>query len=212
MNRAWMAAAMVAGLAMAGRAESRRPQLDALLTVFTYDRTGVPQAVMGRAKAVAAEAFATAGIQIRWVEGKRLGEPRVVAAGEVLTVVFDGPAPASFRPQDLAFTNLGGRADADVHVFCDRIADLADTFAQRSIGTHVSMPEFLGNVLAHELTHALEGVARHSREGLMKAEWSAGDYAKTISGTLPFAAEDLELLRAHFKREMSPAPALVAAR
>jgi hypothetical protein len=136
----------------------------------------------------------------------------VVAAGEVLTAVFDGPAPASFRPQDLAFTNLGGRADADVHVFCDRIADLADTFAQRSIGTHVSMPEFLGNVLAHELTHALEGVARHSREGLMKAEWSAGDYAKTISGTLPFAAEDLELLRAHFKREMSPAPALVAAR
>ena len=212
MNRVWMAAVMVAGLAMAGRAESRRPQVDPLVTVFTYDRTGVPQAVMGRAKAVAAEAFATAGIQIRWVEGKRLGEPRVVAAGEVLTVVFDGPAPASFRPQDLAFTNLGGRADANVHVFYNRVAGSEDTFAHLSAGTHVSMPEFLGNVLAHELTHALEGVKRHSREGLMKAEWNAGDIAGMVYGPLALAAEDLELLRAHFKREMSPAPALVAAR
>jgi|SRR5271157_1457300 len=110
MNRAWMAAAMLAGLAMAGQAESRRPQLDAL------------------------------------------------------------------------------------------------------VGTHVSMPEFPGNVLAHELTHALEGVARHSSEGLMKAKWSPGDYAGMVYGPLAFAAEDLDLLRAHFKPEMSPGPTLVAAR
>jgi hypothetical protein len=204
-----MVAAMAA--AMAGRAESRGPQMDARLTVFTYDRAGVPRAVMGRAKGVAAEAFAAAGIQVRWVEGKRIGEPWG-APGEVLTVVFDGPVPASFRPQAMAFANVGGGADADVHVFYHRVADFADTFAHLSVGTHVSMPEFLGNVLAHELTHALEGVKRHSREGLMKAEWNAGDIAGMVYGPLPLAAEDLELLRAHFKREMSPAPTLVAAR
>jgi hypothetical protein len=127
-------------------------------------------------------------------------------------VVFDGQAPADFRPHAMAFTNIGGGADANVHVFYNRVAGSEDTFAHLSAGTHVSMPEFLGNVLAHELTHALEGVKRHSREGLMKAEWNAGDIAGMVYGPLALAAEDLELLRAHFKREMSPAPALVAAR
>jgi hypothetical protein len=70
----------------------------------------------------------------------------------------------------------------------------------------------LGNVLAHELTHALEGVPRHSSEGLMKDIWSARDYAGMLHGPLPFAAEDLDLLRAHFKIEMPPAPSLAATR
>jgi hypothetical protein len=75
------------------------------------------------------------------------------------------------------------------------------------------MPEILGNVLAHELTHALEGVARHSSEGLMKAVWSGRDYAGMVSRRpLAFAAEDLDLLRAHFNKEMSPTLTLVAAR
>ncbi len=203
MNRVWMAAVMVAGLAMAGRAESRRPQVYGLVTVFTYDRTGVPWFAMARAERVATAAFAAAGIEVRWVRGKRLGEPRVATSGEVLTVVFDSEAPAQFPPDASAATNLGGKADANVHVFYNRVARFKD---------RVRMPEFLGNVLAHELTHALEGVKRHSREGLMKAEWNAGDIAGMLYGPLPFAAEDLELLRAHFKREMSPAPALVAAR
>jgi hypothetical protein len=34
----------------------------------------------------------------RMQEGKRLGEPREIAAGEMLTVVFDGPAPARLAP------------------------------------------------------------------------------------------------------------------
>src|SRR5208283_4158381 len=156
MNRVWMAAVMLAGLAMAGRAESHRPQVGPLVTVFTYDRTGVPWFVMARAERVATAAFAAAGIEVRWVRGKRLGEPRVVASGEVLTVVFDGEAPAQFPPDASAATNLGGQADANVHVFYNRVARFKD---------RVRMPEFLGNVLAHELTHALEGVKRHSREG-----------------------------------------------
>ena len=69
----------------------------------------------------------------------------------------------------------------------------------------VHMPEFLGNVLAHELTHALEGVARHSSEGLMKPAWDVQDYGKMVHGPLPFAAADLELLCAHFQEKTSPA-------
>jgi hypothetical protein len=105
----------------------------------------------------------------------------------------------------VAFTNVGGRADADVHVFYSRVTGF---WAE----DRAHMPQFLGNVLAHELTHALEGVARHSSEGLMKADWNARDYAEMLRGPLPFAAEDLDLLRAHFKIEMPPAPSLAATR
>jgi hypothetical protein len=74
------------------------------------------------------------------------------------------------------------------------------------------MPEFLGNVLAHELTHELEGVARHSSEGLMKAFWSARDYADMVRGPLALAAVDLDLLRAHFQKEIRPVLTIVASR
>jgi hypothetical protein len=207
MKTAWMVGA---AMAMAAQAGPRKPQADALVTVFTYDRVGVPEAIMARAKQVATSAFGAAGIEVKWADSKRPGERREVAAGEVLTMVFDGAAPASFPPPSVAFTNLSGGADANVHVFYYRVADVVDMRAQRSTGVRLPMAEFLGNVLAHELTHALEGVARHSSEGLMKAFWSASDFDGMARGPLAFAAEDLELLRSHFRKETSPAPALVA--
>src|SRR5271157_2860370 len=107
----------------------------------------------------------------------------------------------------MAFTNVGGGADADVQVFYNRVAGFA------GFDNRLYMPELLGNVLAHELTHALEGVARHSSEGLMKAVWSADDYARmTRRRPLAFAAVDLELFRDHFRNDISPAHTLVAAR
>jgi len=158
------AVAMVA--AMAAQAGPRKPQADALVTVFTYDRADVPWVVRVRAEQVATAAFAAAGIEVKWVVGKQLGERREAASGEVLTVVFDALAPAQASPEAMAFTNVGGAADADVHVFYNRVADVVDMRAQRSTGMRVPMAEFLGNVLAHELTHALEGLARHSSEAL----------------------------------------------
>ena len=206
MKRAWMvAAAMLA--AMAAQAGPRKPQTDALVTVVTYDRADVPWVIRVRAEQVATAAFAAAGIEVKWVVGKQLGERREAASGEVLTVVFDALAPAQASPEAMAFTNVGGAADADVHVFYSRVAGFGG-FRNR-----LYAPELLGNVLAHELTHALEGVARHSSEGLMKAAWSTYDYA-TMARRRPlaFAAEDLELLRAHFKKDISPAPTLIAIR
>jgi len=74
------------------------------------------------------------------------------------------------------------------------------------------MPEFLGNVLAHELTHALEGLKRHSSEGLMKAEWSAGDIARMVYGPLPLAVEDRDLLRSRFRKEIASTLPIAASR
>jgi hypothetical protein len=176
--------------------------MDGVVTVFTYDKANIAWFVMARAEGVATKAFAAAGIEVRWVKGRRLGEPRKAASGETLTVVFDPRAPSGARPDATATTYFGEGADANTHVFYDRVARFKDP---------VHMPEFLGNVLAHEMTHALEGVVRHSTEGLMKPAWDVGDYGEMVGGPLPFAAVDLEMLRAHFRRQTS-ATALADAR
>jgi len=193
MNKAWM---VVVAIAIAARAESPKPPMDGVVTVLTYDKANIPWFVMAWAEGVATKAFAAAGIEVRWVKGRRLGEPRKAASGETLTVVFDPKAPAQARPDATATTYFGDGADANTHVFYDRVARFRDP---------VHMPEFLGNVLAHELTHALEGVVRHSAEGLMKPAWDVVDYGKMVGGPLPFAAVDLAMLRAHFRRQTSAA-------
>lgn len=79
------------------------------------------------------------------------------------------PGSGAFGSLGDGFRRRGRRADADAHVFYNRVAGFED---------RVHLPVFLGNVLAYELSHALQGVVRHSSEGLMKAVWRAREYAK----------------------------------
>ena len=58
--------------------------------------------------------------------------------------------------------------------------------------------KILGHILAHEIVHMLQGVARHSNTGLMKARWDTEDL-RTISRTgLGMAAEDRQFVAARF--------------
>jgi hypothetical protein len=52
----------------------------------------------------------------------------------------------------------------------------------------------LGYVIAHEITHMLEGVCRHSDTGLMKAKWTDADFREMRLGRLDFAAADIKLI------------------
>jgi predicted metalloendopeptidase len=58
--------------------------------------------------------------------------------------------------------------------------------------------EILGHVIAHEIGHVLEGIARHSPEGLMKAHWGLHDYMRMKKQRLCFSTEDVDLMRRHF--------------
>ena len=52
----------------------------------------------------------------------------------------------------------------------------------------------LAHVLAHEITHILQGIKRHSKTGVMKAKWSYEDIRKMTWKPLPFAEEDIRLI------------------
>lgn len=61
--------------------------------------------------------------------------------------------------------------------------------------------------MVHEITHVLEGINRHSEEGVMKAIWSAKDYERMRDHPLPFAPVDVDLIREGIARRMVHAAA-----
>jgi len=71
-------------------------------------------------------------------------------------------------------------------VFYDRIVDMY-------VRSQVAL--VLGHVLVHEMTHILEGIARHSERGVMKAHWSSADLMQMSRKPLGFEREDIELIR-----------------
>ncbi len=54
--------------------------------------------------------------------------------------------------------------------------------------------------MAHEIRHVLERVDRHSATGVMKAHWTTSDYEEMAVRPLPFAGENVELIREYWSR------------
>jgi hypothetical protein len=54
----------------------------------------------------------------------------------------------------------------------------------------------LGYVLVHEITHNLQGIARHSKTGIMKPRWTPRDYVDMGVRQLHFERIDIELIYA----------------
>ena len=70
----------------------------------------------------------------------------------------------------------------------------------------------LAHVMAHEITHVLEGIGRHSQTGVMRAHWRGGDYREMRSKPLPFAPEDVCLIHEGLASRLSAAGAPEASR
>ena len=56
------------------------------------------------------------------------------------------------------------------------------------------MPHLLAHVLVHEITDILQGVTRHSSQGVMKAQWSQQDFNLMLGRSLEFASFDVDLI------------------
>jgi hypothetical protein len=150
------------------------------IPVYLEDRAGVPAADMYRAKNKAAAVFVEAGVRVAW----RNGTPRSLACGE--------------QPPILV------RIISNDHAFRRRAA-LA--FALPYEGVHITVlyervraavPEApamgLAYVLVHEITHILQGMARHSETGLMRARWDWADHHAIRWGLLGLSPQDIELI------------------
>jgi hypothetical protein len=66
-------------------------------------------------------------------------------------------------------------------------------------------------VIAHEVTHILQGIARHSDQGLMKPCWNRADYNEMAWKSLPLTDEDVRLIHLGLQgREAQLSGAMIA--
>ena len=149
----------------------------------------VPPAALFQAKSLAREMFAGIGVPVHW-QGPT---PRDTDAGCWLPVEidFDAGLPGTDRPGSMAYAMPYLEGRVRIHVFVGRVASMVP--ANR-------MGILLGHVLVHEITHVLQGVSRHSEEGVMKARWNIPDFRAMEAHPLPFDRLDVLLIHAGVRR------------
>ena len=103
------------------------------------------------ARMLASKMFASIGVIIDW------RNPRACPAEAILISLIDS-APENVSRGALAYALP--YEGVHIRVFCDRI---------RRHDSHL-VPFLLAHVLVHEITHILQGIARHSESGVMKAQ------------------------------------------
>jgi hypothetical protein len=146
--------------------------------------------------------FAGIGVTIDW---RRLGGG---CPAQVIRIRLTDQTPKYLMPGALAYARPYD--GTYIRLFYDRISE------KRPAG---KVTRLLAHVLVHEITHVLQGIERHSEEGVMKAHWNEEDFMDMAVKPLPFTDEDIDFIYRGLARRvartvlaMNAAPAGVAAK
>jgi hypothetical protein len=132
-----------------------------------------------QAQEIATKMFADIGVQVEW-----RADRNSCAANGAIVIRLTEDTPRNYHPGAFAFAQP--YEGVHIKVFFDRIRESVKPPTVRC---------FLAHVLAHEITHILEGINRHSENGVMKAHWSHEDISAMSWKPLSFAEKDVELIR-----------------
>ena len=132
------------------------------------------------AEKIASRIFGEIGVTLNWVRSRR-GCP----SGALILSVTD-VTPSDLLPGALGYAQP--YEGTHLRVFADRVASASD-YPQRLCG------RVLGHVFAHEIGHMLQGVIRHSTEGVMEGTWSASDKGAMRAKPLTFSELDVRLIQ-----------------
>jgi hypothetical protein len=148
-----------------------------------------------------------AGIHVRLAWGEPSSIKEVVetcgsdAVRQDIAVKIIPHAPASFSGAALAMATPYSHSGVRIVIFFDRVAPLLR-------GHHAPESAVLGYVLAHEIGHVLQGVARHSEIGVMRARWLENDFRQMGIGVLTFTNDDVRIIRSRLGA-IEPAPSCI---
>jgi hypothetical protein len=195
-------AAMTTMMVMAGiaaRAGETIPVTERTVTVCID--AGVGYQVTPQAQMIAAKMFAGIGVKIAWCH------PGPDCPSQVIRIRLTDQTPVTLKPGALAFARP--YEGTYIRVFYDRVYEKRET---------APLPRLLAHVIAHEITHVLQGIDRHSDHGVMKARWDEWDFVRMAVKPLPFADEDIDLIYRGLTGRagrpivaMNIAPAMIAA-
>ena len=139
-----------------------------------------------RAQAIAGKMFADVGVKIEWHQ-----ESKCPAEQEgIIHIKLNTWVPESFYPGALAIAQP--YEGVHIQVFVDRTRKMIDPI--RKMVDPTTAASLLAHVLAHEITHILQGINRHSECGVMKAKWGQKDYEEMAWKPLNFTDEDVQLI------------------
>jgi hypothetical protein len=148
-------------------------------TVVVCVEKGGHSGVLEPATFIAYELFKPAGVTLEWHTDFRLCQAQ---DNRVITVNLSTNTPPELHPGALAYALP--YESTHIQVFFDRIAR----------GKNDLLPYLLGYVFAHEIAHVLQGVARHSDSGIMKAHWNNDDFALMTRRQLRFSDSDIGII------------------
>ncbi len=154
-----------------------------------------PVAVLLQAKAIASLIFATAEAAVEWQSRKAAACHQAEQSG-ALTIEFVNETPAAQHPGALAYAQLN--QGFRIAVLFDRVEIAA--------GKSSRVSSVLAHVMAHEIAHLIQGIARHSEIGVMKARWDPNDFCLMTYHPLAFTAEDIELIQLGLARRAATGP------
>jgi hypothetical protein len=137
--------------------------------------------LLGPSRPMVSDVFRKIGVLLTWRKGD------VPARRNALGIRTEEHAPASASAEALAATELRASTSPGITIYEDRLQAFW-------IAGSLPAPVAAGYVLAHELTHAIQGVARHSDSGIMKAHWSESDFQQMMFRKLEFAPVDVDLI------------------
>jgi hypothetical protein len=181
-----MKAYWLIGIVMAAGLRAQ-PQ-DCGVDVYLVIAAPIPDGMLLDARLKATAMFREIGVNVRMRMGIPPRDP-IQACGSPIVVKFENAAGYPAATNALASATPYKESGACIHVFIDRV--------RLQLGRE--LPAFsnalLAHVMVHEITHVLEKIARHSGEGVMKAVWSSQDYERMKRHSLPFAPEDVDLIR-----------------
>jgi hypothetical protein len=160
--------------------------------------------VLHRAEATATRMFAGIGVRVQWAD-RRPGRRAEPASG--------GCAPK--RPEEIVVRMASGRARyarGDVFAYAlpyasdgVRVTVFYDELRKAFCARPRLESAVLAHVLVHEITHVLQGEARHSSTGVMRAHWNSTEYSDLEKRPMEFAGDDAELIQLGLRGTQSPA-------
>lgn len=180
MKHLVMALLMVAAVARAGR-DGSRP--DWLVTVCLNPSAHPSDFYL--AKGIAFKILLDAGVRLDW-QGSGC---RCAQQTRTIQIRVSEATPPAEHPGALgaAYPYEG----TQIVVFYDRVWS---NCRPSEVST------MLGHVMAHEIVHVLQGIACHSPEGLMKAEWTGRDHVAMRLGKLRLSDWDITLIHAGLEK------------
>jgi len=149
--------------------------------------------LLGPGKIVASGIFEKVGVHLNWRAGE-LPATQSAAGNGALQKAFGirtlEHAPESATADALASARIVGSSGTEITVYKDRLQRFLDNHRYLAGVAGVGA----GYVVVHELAHVMQGVARHSESGVLKAQWSHYDFQEMVFHRLAFTNFDVELI------------------